>query len=488
MDPGSSTPTKKGELEGGLKAMDGFMYKKGAGTGIFGSGIGGRHNWLRRWFVLQDDFLFYYENFDRDANDGEGAPVNQKGVVPIRNCEVKKFPHRERDCCFVIQHPERRTVYLQAESEKLMSLWMSMLKKASQMDLHTGHINTDEYYRLLGFDPADIREQGQAPSDKELNKAYRKACIRAHPDKGGDPVLFDKLQEANEVLKSIREAEIEAENFEHLEFSGLVTKGRKGVGLGLIVQEEKSKGLTVITRVVKGILESLDDPEKFGSIQAQDILVAIGSERIRGWPLHRVTERLNEFRVPVGSSIRMTFARKIRKRGGRGEEAKIENPADFYDESQDESSSLLHQQIRRDQEHLRQANTLLEQEVETARAKCTDAESQAASLTARVRELEDERELMFSQLHGLQTSYERVIGCAPRESSGFQDLGHAPQLEKEHTMEAACRRAVAAAEAADPSGTIVSTWSTQGDSAAAKLRRLEAKLLRLGLQTPATGL
>lgn len=36
--------------------------------------------------------------------------------------------------------------------------------------------------------------------DDEIKKAYRKAALRAHPDKGGDPEHFKDLTHAYEVL------------------------------------------------------------------------------------------------------------------------------------------------------------------------------------------------------------------------------------------------------------------------------------------------
>ena len=39
-----------------------------------------------------------------------------------------------------------------------------------------------------------------APEQKVIEKAFRKKALRCHPDKGGDPVVFKKLNDAYNKL------------------------------------------------------------------------------------------------------------------------------------------------------------------------------------------------------------------------------------------------------------------------------------------------
>ena len=48
------------------------------------------------------------------------------------------------------------------------------------------------YYAALGLDPKCTQ--------RDVDKAYRRKSLRCHPDKGGDPEEFKKLNEAREVL------------------------------------------------------------------------------------------------------------------------------------------------------------------------------------------------------------------------------------------------------------------------------------------------
>jgi curved DNA-binding protein CbpA len=58
---------------------------------------------------------------------------------------------------------------------------MKALEKAAT-STSDGPANIDftEYYEALGLDPDD------EPTLAQINRAYRKAALKSHPDKGGD--------------------------------------------------------------------------------------------------------------------------------------------------------------------------------------------------------------------------------------------------------------------------------------------------------------
>lgn len=50
------------------------------------------------------------------------------------------------------------------------------------------------------FDPYEVLEVSRKASDEELKKAYRKAALRTHPDKGGSEEAFQRVGMAYDVL------------------------------------------------------------------------------------------------------------------------------------------------------------------------------------------------------------------------------------------------------------------------------------------------
>ena len=61
------------------------------------------------------------------------------------------------------------------------------------------------YFRLSELNnnnPYNILETSESANEDEIRKAYKKLIILHHPDKGGDPILFNKTHEAYKILSN----------------------------------------------------------------------------------------------------------------------------------------------------------------------------------------------------------------------------------------------------------------------------------------------
>lgn len=77
---------------------------------------------------------------------------------------------------------------MQQENEFLDSYLIRLLRLKRALAKLLDEWEKVDYYAILGI--------SSTATDKELKSAYRKTCLRMHPDKGGDKVKFQELQDA----------------------------------------------------------------------------------------------------------------------------------------------------------------------------------------------------------------------------------------------------------------------------------------------------
>lgn len=85
------------------------------------------------------------------------------------------------------------------------------------------------------------------------------------------------------------------------------------VALGLSVREEAETRRILIKEVMDGVTIVRLSPQAGGVILPEDWLVKVRDEDVRGMPLLRVAQKLNDFRVPVNSNVKLTFERRVPK-------------------------------------------------------------------------------------------------------------------------------------------------------------------------------
>ena len=105
--------------------MEGYLFKKARGDDAHP--IFSRRNWSKRWFVLEGQYLTYYDSFDQKAS----SAGRKKGVVPVAGSELRTVTHKNRRHCFVLRHSDRRPVYMSAGSDSEKFAWLEAIEKAA---------------------------------------------------------------------------------------------------------------------------------------------------------------------------------------------------------------------------------------------------------------------------------------------------------------------------------------------------------------------
>lgn len=125
-----------------MKLYEGYLWKKARGESSFG-----RRNWKKRWFVLNDTKLIYYEEIDMNSS----KPTGWKGEFEMINSSVEEVEHHEREFTFLIKSergelllcaPNYHTMMSKFLNNKLLntlklfsiiySEWFNVLKVAAQ--------------------------------------------------------------------------------------------------------------------------------------------------------------------------------------------------------------------------------------------------------------------------------------------------------------------------------------------------------------------
>lgn len=255
----------------------GWMHKKG----------GHRRNWSKRWFVMKGAFLYYYTT-DEDFQKG----VPHKGVIPLKDVVTQIFFHRKRNFCFEVVHEERRTFYLQANTEEEKYEWIETISAASLGPVNAP-ITVAMYYETL--------ELPETASLIQIKKAYRKLALKNHPDRGGDLDAFKAVTEAYEVLCSVKETQV-AEAEDYIEVNVTLDRGTRGLGISLEDSGAPPLNRVIVTGLIEGKPAALS-----GEIKEQDTLIGVDGHGVRGIPFDDVLKFLKGTGSPT---IDLSFLRK----------------------------------------------------------------------------------------------------------------------------------------------------------------------------------
>jgi len=157
-------------LEGGaelditslLQPRQGYLSKLGGGQEK-GS------KWNRRWFVLRDNVLMYFNS----PKDFTGFRDKPSGVVLLEECNVRTRDERgqptQRPFTFVISHANGESVVLAADSENEMLEWMQAVRTSRMCITDSDAISMSEVRRReAAEEDVDKAMTRRADADNEL--------------------------------------------------------------------------------------------------------------------------------------------------------------------------------------------------------------------------------------------------------------------------------------------------------------------------------
>lgn len=297
--------------------MEGYVFEKRTDAGGLFNIAGSGKVFKRRWAVLQDEFLLYYDDIDLKRNVVKGDPkqrINVKGLIAIQVDETEmtycvelsvRNQEFEENGRKVKGNNAKDKYRFACESQAFLDLWIAAINSAA-VDYRSRYLKNN----LALLNMKELTEDKLKSED--VSSAFRKAVLKSHPDKpGGSQEKFDAVKLAYEYcVRTISRRD----EYNEITYTVILSKTPEA-GVGLLVEEDTDTGETV--------MKGMHDKVKILSLSATaggklvdgDILTLIDKQDVSCWKLVRIKQRLSDFRVPVNSSISLQFKRYVLKEG-----------------------------------------------------------------------------------------------------------------------------------------------------------------------------
>lgn len=258
-----------------------------------------RKGYSKSWVVLDKQQLACYASFDLEQQQ----PTAVLRVMLVADCELLKYSGQ--DVAHGLQiRGKKDKISLDCVDAAVCSTWFNVLKRATNL-----HKEEEEYLSLPLRHRTTLEMDPGAPlSRNAVIRAYKKLCLREHPDRGGNADNFNKINIAYNALLAYQQFQEDLER-PTVQYEAIVRKKSGGQGLGIVVIEDKVRRQIVVQRVQKDIEILGMSEESEGEIKPGDVLVGIDRDDCSRWLFSRVRARLGPFRVPVGGKVLFTFER-----------------------------------------------------------------------------------------------------------------------------------------------------------------------------------
>lgn len=254
------------------------------------------------WVVLDRQQLTWYDRLDLT----DQLPKKLKGVLFIRDATIKKVSDSTSTHALLIVCNDIKTCF-GCENDTVCASWYKALVKA--LPLHTQEAQKaslpKQYMELLGLD------WDEKITKAAIAKAYKRLCLKEHPDKGGDVEKFNQANTAYNYLIALQTVQDELESTVPLQFEATLRKKPGKLGLCMSVNEDRINDRLLVGRVQEEIEIVEIDEEAGGKIKSGDRIIGIDHDDCSHWLLSRLLPRLGATRVPIGGTVVFTFERRV---------------------------------------------------------------------------------------------------------------------------------------------------------------------------------
>lgn len=133
------------------------------------------------WVVLDKQTITYYESLDLK----EQLPKNLLKVISLKDAKINKTKTKNHSHCITINyysnnHMKTKTKIFDCKDATVCSLWFSAINRAIKLNEELTNLKNlpITYKTILELDLT------LKLTKHEISKAYKKLCLKEHPDKG----------------------------------------------------------------------------------------------------------------------------------------------------------------------------------------------------------------------------------------------------------------------------------------------------------------
>lgn len=151
--------------------VEGWLYKKTSQRISL-------HPWTKRWFMLDNDGLYYFRSKDEikkaieTGNTQHLNALERVKICPVVLCTVREAPNEGPRFCFEIVTPNQKPLMLQARGPEEFQTWVSGIRHAIEMQLVHGNPNAPGLGSETGSAGCTPRSRA-ASSDDEISDEVR---------------------------------------------------------------------------------------------------------------------------------------------------------------------------------------------------------------------------------------------------------------------------------------------------------------------------